>query len=111
MCRPPTERTTPTSSNNPAKGFTGVFNRKTPTPSAPLVPTPPTLDPKDPWAKGAPDFGNTILSSMRLPSSGLATIESLTSSSVTANAPDLQDPMGELSQRVQRKKAQLSIAK
>jgi len=48
---------------------------------------------------------------MRLPSNGLATIESLTASSVTQNAPDLLDPMGELSQRVQRKKAQLSIAK
>jgi hypothetical protein len=42
---------------------------------------------------------------------GLATIESLTSSSVTQNAPELDDPMGELSQRVQKKKAQLSIAK
>ena len=122
MCRPPKEGVSPTSSNNPAKGFS--FTGKLPFKGArtrfgpPVTPAPaaapaaaPALDLKDPWAKGAPDYGNTILSSIRLPSSGLATIESLTASSVTQNSPDLLDPMGELSQRVQRKKAQLSIAK
>jgi hypothetical protein len=57
-----------------------------------------------------PDYGNQVIQSMQLPG-GLATIESLTASPVTLNAPDLQDPMGEFSQRVQRRKAQLSIAK
>ena len=47
---------------------------------------------------------------MALPG-GLATIESLTASPFALNAPDLEDPMGSLSQQVQRKKAQLSIAK
>lgn len=60
---------------------------------------------------GVPDYGNQVIQSLQLPNNGLATIESLTASPVTTNVSDLEDPMGSLSQRVQRKKAQLSIAK
>lgn len=103
MCRPPKEGVSPTSSNNPAKGFQGNLPFR-PQASPPVPPVSPLVAP------AVPDYGNQVIQSMEL-RNGLATIESLTASPFTLNAPALEDPMGSLSQQVQRKKAQLSIAK
>jgi len=65
---------------------------------------------RDPWKDGYPQSGNDVINSMRTPNNGLATIESVTQTQATSNAPALQDPMGEGSQRVQRQKAKLAIA-
>lgn len=75
----------------------------------PYVPPAPAV--KDPWAGGPPNSGNDIQGVLRTPNNGLATIESVTQTQANTNAPTLPDPMGEGSQRVQRKKAQLAIAK
>lgn len=74
---------------------------------APPPPTPPT--PENPWAK-IPDYGNNIVSTMSLPNNGLGTIESIQSSSRSAEAPELGSPLGLESQRVKREKARLTIA-
>jgi hypothetical protein len=103
----------PTSSNNPTKGFTG-FTRNSRgglERSRFVQPVPPVSPLVAPLvAPSVPDYGNQVIQSMEL-RNGLATIESLTASPFTLNAPALEDPMGSLSQQVQRKKAQLSIAK
>lgn len=71
---------------------------------------PPAPASKDPWANGAPDSGNRIDAQIRLPTNGLGTIESVTPTPATTNAPALPDPMGENSQRVKRNQAKLAIA-
>ena len=60
-----------------------------------------------------PNTANKVLETIQLPNNGLATIESVKPlpPSVSAPAPVLGDPLGESSQRVQRQKARLSIAK
>jgi hypothetical protein len=99
----------PTSSNNPTKGFTGFTrNSRGGLERSRFVQPVPPVSPL--VAPSVPDYGNQVIQSMEL-RNGLATIESLTASPFALNAPALEDPMGSLSQQVQRKKAQLSIAK
>jgi hypothetical protein len=81
-----------------------------PAPQYIYLPAPAAPKDPDPEESGLPDYGNSITKSMKLPNNGLATIESVSSSSASGNAPTLGDPMGEGSQRVQRQKAKLAIA-
>jgi hypothetical protein len=106
MCRPPKDETGFIYTRDPRGGLT---RRKV---DSPVPPVSPVVAPvAAPANLGVPDYGNQVIQSLQLPNNGLATIESLTASPVTTNVSDLEDPMGNLSQRVQRKKAQLSIAK
>ena len=82
----------------------------TPTPAAPAAAAPVAATPAATPAVAAPASGNTILQTIGLPNNGIGTIESV-SAPASAPAPILGNPLGEDSQRVQREKAKLSIAR
>ena len=111
MCTPSTGKPSQYIGGKPGTNYASVGTKPRSQFGPPVTPAPPVppLAPLAPLAP-LPSSSNTILSTMALPG-GLATIESLTASPFALNAPDLEDPMGSLSQQVQRKKAQLSIAK